>query len=205
MPNDITQNKFDEWTRGLNPRDARISLFEHIRNIPYAIIPALRDPVLGPVGLINENHGSCQPKHFLLYKYFEKLNIPVKLVSYHFRWSEQPIKYPPELKKIVGALPMPFHLATKAFINGKWVLVDVTYDLPLEKAGFPVTRNWDGVSDTKNAVIPVEEIIHDNLADRIAKDSANKAKFTEDQLKIYGQFIEKLNGWTEALRDEAGT
>jgi hypothetical protein len=64
--------------------------------------------------------------------------------------------------KLVNEMPMGYHLACKAYINEKWVLVDATWDLPLKRLGFPLNESWDGVSNTLNAVKPEEEITHEN-------------------------------------------
>jgi hypothetical protein len=75
---DIVQEAFAEWTKGLSGRDARISIFDHIRDIPYAVIPEISNPVDGPQGLLKGMKGSCTPKHFLLGRMFEMLQIPIK-------------------------------------------------------------------------------------------------------------------------------
>jgi len=157
----LVDEKFGHWARDLAPKEARIAIFEHVRDIPYAIIPELRNPVSGPPGLIEQNRGSCQPKHYLIAQSFAKLNIPTRLVTYVFKWDDSEIKYPADLKNIISRLPVSYHLACKADINGKWVLVDATWDLPLKKVGFPVNEKWDGESETINAVNSIKEIIHD--------------------------------------------
>jgi hypothetical protein len=56
---DIVQEAFAEWTKGLSGRDARISIFDHIRDISYAVIPEISNPVDGPQGLLKGMKGSC--------------------------------------------------------------------------------------------------------------------------------------------------
>jgi len=62
----ILDKKFSEWTKDLDHKEAKISIFNHIRNIPYAIVPEFRNPEVGTSGILDLNKGSCQPKHFLL-------------------------------------------------------------------------------------------------------------------------------------------
>lgn len=192
--------RFNAWTKGLASKEARISVFEHIRDIPYEIIPRFRDPKIGPGGLLELGKGSCIPKHYLLGIFFAKLGIPVKYVTYPFYWNDCPIKFPPELKKIVKDLPKSYHLNCKAHIEGKWVSIDATYDLSLEKAGFPVTRDWDGLSDTKNAVVPQEEIIHDTVEERVNFEAGQKSLYTENDKVLSDEFVIKLNHWLQDLR-----
>jgi hypothetical protein len=37
----IIDEKFNEWTKGRSPLDARINIYRQIRDIPYAIVPEL--------------------------------------------------------------------------------------------------------------------------------------------------------------------
>ena len=192
--------KFAEWTRSLPAKSARISIYQHIRDIPYAIIAELRDPKTGPSGLIKINKGSCVPKHFLLAAMFGELGLPVKYASYLFNWNDPAIKFPPALKKLVKNMPITAHLATKVNIDGRWILVDATYDLPLKKAGFPVNESWDGLSDTKNAVIPIEEVLHESLQERLSFAGKRVGGYTDKERSTYAEFTKRLNCWLEELR-----
>lgn len=193
-------DKLNDWIKGLGPKESRIAVFEHIRDIPYEIVPHLRDPAYGPSGLLKLHKGSCIPKHYLLGIFFTKLGIPVKYTSYPFYWKDCPIKFPLELSKIVKELPESYHLNCKAQIEKKWVLVDATYDLALEKAGFPVTRIWDGLSDTKNAVVVHKEIVHDSIEERANYEANQKMLYTEKEKTLSAEFAERLNQWLGELR-----
>lgn len=201
MDRAILDKKFLEWTKGLELEQVRISVFNHIRNIPYAIVPQFRDPEIGTSGILELNKGSCQPKHFLLATFFDRLNIPVKYVSYPFKWQNQPLKFPDNFKEVLNGLPLSYHLSCKAYIEYKWVLADATYDPPLAPAGFPVTEKWDGLNDTKNAVMPEEEIIHESLDERIAYESAQKSRYSPQEKLLSGEFVEKLNLWLKSIRE----
>lgn len=200
MSEDIILVKFDEWTRGLGAEEARIAIFEHVRDIPYAIIPELRDPLQGPAGILRLNKGSCQPKHYLLALLFARLGIPIKYVTYKFKWGDSPIKYPQELKELALRLPFGYHLASKAYINNKWILVDATWDLPLKKVNFPVNERWDGISDTTNAVIAKEEIVHETAQERVSYEAQKRSLYSEEEKSVSGEFIEKLNMWLDETR-----
>jgi transglutaminase-like putative cysteine protease len=200
MEDKFLDEKFAEWTRSLSAKSARISIYQHIRDIPYAIISGLRDPRTGPSGLIKMNMGSCVPKHFLMALMMGELGLPVKYVSYLFNWNDPAIKFPPALRKVAKNMPVTAHLAIKVNIDGKWTLVDATYDLPLKKAGFTVNESWDGVSDTKNAVVPVEEVIHESLQERLTFAGKRVGEYTDKERNAYAEFSKKLNYWLEELR-----
>ncbi|MFA5146626.1 MAG: hypothetical protein WC515_04555 [Candidatus Omnitrophota bacterium] len=196
----LIASKFEEWTKGKDPKEARISVFEHIRDIPYAIVPSLRDPAAGPSGLLKLCKGSCVPKHFLLGTMFGMLGISVKYATYTFSWDDPGVKYPPDLRALVKKMPITGHLACKALIDGRWVLVDATWDRPLAKAGFPVNERWDGVSDTANAVKYIKETVHESLEERIEYDGAVRGAFTAGEKAAYGEFIRRLNPWLDKIR-----
>ncbi|MCX5680483.1 MAG: hypothetical protein NTZ95_07595 [Candidatus Omnitrophica bacterium] len=201
MENNIVDDRFGEWTFGLDPSAARIAVFNKVRDIPYMIIPELRSPDAGPSGILGKNCGSCQPKHWLLAIYFKKLGIPVRYATYPFYWhTGNIIKYPPELRAMMKDLPITNHLAIKADIEGRWVLVDATYDLRLGEAGFPVNRNWDGVNPTLNAVHPLKEILHDTPEERVAYDVRTRESYTDKEKSALVEFVPKLNAWFESLR-----
>ena len=201
MNNDIVDKIFSEWTAGLDQKAARIAVFNKIRDIPYMIVPELRSPEAGPSGILEKTQGSCQPKHWLLAIFFKKLGIPFKYATYPFYWhAGNHINYPFDLKLIMKDLPVTNHLAVKANIDGKWILVDATYDPPLGKAGFPVNKSWDGVSPTHNAVHPLEEILHDTPEERVAYDNRSREIYTDTEKAALAEFVPKLNAWLESLR-----
>jgi len=152
----IVEEKFNEWTDGLDPLQARISVFRHIRDIPYAVVPAVMD-YRGYRNILKTGQGSCSPKHFLLCEMFHRLGLPVFYVVYPHRWAEIAKimgEYSERLEEMALALPVTRHLACKVEIDDRLVLVDATLDLPLQKAGFTVNAGWDGRSDMLLPVTP---------------------------------------------------
>lgn len=200
MDNDIVNVRFIEWTKGLDPVKARMSVFEHIRDIPYAIIPELRDPYTGPAGMLKLNKGSCVPKHFLLGLLFAKMGIQVKYASYLFAWDDKGVAYTPALRQLTKEMPITAHLAIKACIENKWVLIDATWDLPLRKYGFPVNVEWNGFIDCKNAVTPIKEIIHGTMDERVRYSDERRGSYTEREKKAYEMFTAQLNDWLARIR-----
>ena len=196
---EIILKKFDEWTRDRESREKRISIFEHIRDIPY-VVTDITDPVEGPVELLIQNKGTCSPKHFLLGIMYEQLGIPIKYVSYPFVWGNQKIDFPESLRERVHKLPMHYHIALKAYIN-RWVLLDCTWDPPLKKVGFPANETWDGITDTVNAVEPVKEVIHESIQERLDYLESH-LQHTEDQFNMVEEFFDELNAWIQKVRSE---
>lgn len=196
---DIVNRKLEELTKGLNPREARIKVFEYVRDMPYRIVKEFVDPLAGPAKVVANNMGSCSPKHFLLGVMFKKLGIPVQYVSCSFSWKDIGIEYPPELKELAMKMPIDYHLALKAYIDGRWVLVDCTWPLSLKEVGLTVNDNWDGISDTKNAVTTIEETIQQSAVERVKYVSEKTSSYTREDILIRNKFIEKFNEWLNSL------
>lgn len=164
----ILETKFHEWTGGKDTVQARVSIYEHIRDIPYAVVPELID-ARRYVDILRLDRGSCSPKHFLLCNMFQRLGLIVLFAVYPFRWGDRTDvldDYPQQLKKLAEGLPLSHHLACRVEVAGKLVLVDATLDTRLAKVDLPVNRHWDGFSDTMLPMTPCgnEEIYHPSEA-----------------------------------------
>ncbi len=164
----IVDEKFNQWVRGKDAVAARISVFEGIREIPYAVVPELIDA--GRYTEILElGRGSCSPKHFLLCDMFRRLGLPALFVVYPFRWGERAelvADFPERLLELANEMPLSHHLACRVEIDGHLVLVDATLDSALARAKMPVNLDWDGFSDTELPMTPLgpEEVFHPSEA-----------------------------------------
>ena len=166
--NAILDEKLREWTEGKDPVQSRVSIYERIRDIPYAVVPDLIDAERY-IDILTLGRGSCTPKHFLLCSMFQKLGLLVLFSVYPFRWGERAEvleDYPQRLVELSEGMPLSHHLACRVEIDGRLVLVDATLDLPLAGVDLPVNRQWDGFSDTQLPMTPcgTEEVYHPSEA-----------------------------------------
>ena len=154
----LVNQTFSEWTDGLDTHQSMISIFMHIRDIPYSLlpVPGMHDPVQAPALLLSHGSGNCAPKHYLLAAMYKKLNLSVVFATFPFVWNDPDIQYPPELRLLAARMPVAYHLACRVQIGCRWVLVDATWDRPLAHAGFPVNEHWDGYAETTCAVRPLK-------------------------------------------------
>lgn len=150
---------FEEWTRGRDPLQARIAIFERVRDIPYSILVPMTDPKTAPEQILARGRGYCGPKHYLLAALYRRLGLDVVYATFPFLWDDPVLRYPPELRSLSAAMPVAYHLACRVLISGRWVLVDATWDPPLARGGFPVNASWDGLSDTRCAVTPLRSAV----------------------------------------------
>lgn len=193
---DLISQRFREWTEGKDPLKARISIFERIRDIPYAVTLETQDSQKGPEAMLRTNGGSCQPKHYLLGEMFQRLGITIFYVVFRFRWDELEVDYPSHLRELAKRMPVSHHLACRAMLNDELVLVDATCDLPLERIGVPVNKHWDGFGSLVLPLHPLgeEELYHSS--ERLPQPSPF---FSE----IETEFFMGLNGWLEEVRANA--
>jgi transglutaminase-like putative cysteine protease len=155
----LVNEKFQEWTHGLDKRQRMISVFEHIRDIPYSLAVPMSDPKTAPEQILRLQKGYCGPKHYLLAEMYRRMGIDTVYATFPFLWNDPDLQYPPGLRKLATGLPVAHHLACRVRINDRWVLVDATWDRPLKRAGFPVNEHWDGYADTKCAVKPLKSAV----------------------------------------------
>jgi len=190
----ILDRTFRQWTAGRDPVQARIRIFEKVRDIPYAVIPDLIDAERY-ADILTLGRGSCTPKHFLLGSLFERLGLLVLFCVYPFRWGERAEvldDYPNQLLERCQRLPLGHHLACRVEINGRLVLVDATLDTPLARVDLPVNRSWDGFSDTMLPMTPCgeEEVYHPVEAFRM------QPHYDAESLAFY----DELNACLDAVR-----
>jgi hypothetical protein len=190
---DIVEEQFKQWVRGKSEVEARVIIFERIRDIPYAVIPELNDSERYP-DILRVRKGSCLPKHLLLCNMYQRLGLTVLYAVYPFRWDELEIDYPPKLRRLAKAMQPCRHLACKVDIDGRLVLVDATLDPPLERLGLPVNKKWDGKSDT---LLPIksgdgEEIYHPSEAYGLRSQPDEKALIFYNELNLLLDKVRRL-------------
>jgi len=191
--NELFEQKFREWTRGRSNLEARVSIYQRIRGIPYAVIPELVDGE-NYIDILKVGRGSCTPKHFLLGQMYQRLGLLVLYAVYPYRWDDSLFDYPPYLRRLAEALPVSHHLACRVDIDGELILVDATLDPPLEKVGLTVNKDWDGLSNTLLPMIPCgeEELYSPAEACHMRPDYDEKALIFYDALNAFFEKVRQL-------------
>ena len=189
---DLIGLNLKKWTNAKSGQEALIGIFNCIRDIPYSVLPELNDPQ-NYKRILELNAGSCTPKHLLMAEMYGRLGLDVLLVVYPYRWAEFEELYPPKLWKLAQLMPPVNHLACRVFLNGRYVLVDATIDLPLGSIGLPVNEHWDGESDTLLPVLPTgeEQIYHPSEAELMPPPDLDDTALT---------FYSGLNEYFERIR-----
>ncbi len=161
-----------------------IEIFEKVQKIPYRVCKFDENE-------INENIkcGDCRHKSALLYNLLTKEGCKVKKVIVIFDWKDLPI--PRRILSILKeSTTLWEHRIVRVKVHGESLYVDPTWPLELEKLGFPVTKNWNGLEDTKQVTegkIEFHDLENYKRPEKIVWDKEEAHKFAE-----------KLNEWMKS-------
>lgn len=158
-----------------------ISIFNSIRDIPFRIPLSLEDKSI-----------DCLTKHKMLFDALTNAGHKARFRICSFLWSDQ------KIPKEILAIPHDDkceHLYLEISLNNEWITLDATWDQKLKN--IMPTSEWDGKTNTKLAVTPIE--IYPPDEGREVVHSASEEAFLED-IRKSGKFYEALNNWLEENR-----
>ncbi len=203
MANDLLVETFRNWTSGCDALRARVTLFEHVRDIPYGY-PASRDP--GEV--LRQGRGSCSGKHYLLGALFRLLDLPVRHIVCTHRFNESPLAFPAPMQQMLRKNEIvDLHDYLQIQLGGEWIDVDATWPRSLREFGFAVNEEWDGKRSMLLSVVPEDLAVAERDPERLKEELLSK--LTPRQRTLRKQFLDALNAWitdlsAEAQRDSGG-
>ena len=162
-----------------------IALYRKVQAIPYTVCKFDEKE-------INESliAGDCRHKSHLLYILLIKSVFEVKKIKVIFDWKDLPLPHLLPLLKKSGTLRD--HDSLQVKINHRWTNVDCTWDSPLEKIAFPVTKHWSGKTDTLQVTTGKLEFFD---AKNYTKDK--RIKIIKEEAR---QFAEALNDYFNKIR-----
>src|SRR3989338_1541877 len=148
-----------------------IELFEKVQKIPYKVCIFKEDDISKDL-----KYGDCRHKAHLLNILLKQEGFEVKKIKVLFDWRDLPL--PKEIIEILEKSDTRWlHDSVKVKIGDEWIKVDCTWNPELEKVGFPVTKNWNGRSDTKQVTkekIEFFDLEEFNIKPNIIKEEAYK-------------------------------
>ncbi len=187
---------FTEWTQGLDPRRARVALFERVRDIPYCY-PASREPD----EVLRQGRGSCSGKHYLLGELYRRLGLRVRHMICTHRFNESPLPFPEEMQEMLRKDEIvDVHDYLQIEVDGVWADIDATWEKGLREFGFPVVDEWDGRSSMVLSVVAEEHAVVDGEPGRAKEEML--ATLSPRQRALRKRFLEALNGWMLELAQE---
>ncbi len=153
-----------------------IKIFKYVQKIPYRVCKFEKEKITYKL-----KYGDCRHKAFLLKTLLEKQGYEVMEIKVIFDWKDLPI--PKEiisiLKKSSTIWP---HDSLKVKIKNRWVKIDPTWNPELEKKGFPITKKWDGKTDTK-------QVTEGKLKFYKKEKYIKKNKINLDEAKMFAEIL----------------
>jgi len=155
-----------------------------------------------PETVLQKGKGTCQGKHLLLQACLDELRIKYKPVVCTFYYSEQGLKLPPNLIKIIkeGEWIHGHNFLKIQNFEGKFVDIDITWNRELKPYGFlcsPV--NWDG----KKPIIGMKKIVKRWDGINVEKIKSEIINSLNPELKERRhRFVKELVAWVEGINKE---
>lgn len=192
----LIDQKYSEWTAGLDPLRARIVLFERVRDIPYTY-PASRDPE----EVLRSGVGTCSGKHYLLGELYRRLGLNVRNAICSHRFNESDLPFPDFMQAMLRREEIvDMHDYLQLEVDGAWIDIDATWERGLREFGFPVIEDWDGATSMNLSVVPDEHVVVEGEAARAKEELL--AKLSHRQRTLRKQFLDAMNGWMSELAQE---
>jgi len=176
----------------LDPIGQRIAVFELVRRVPYRLTAWTGDPD----SLFNAEKGDCRHKAAAGRRLLNELGFQARQIVVVFDWANLPI--PPD---ILNLLPdtKSFHDSVEVRVDGRWVVMDPTWDPALKAAGFPIMTSWGGVGPTLEVTAARNPIVRfENLPKNV--DLYEYFQIGRPQRKRTQLFNRAFNAWLDRVR-----
>jgi len=151
-----------------------VKIFEEVQKIPYKVCKFEKKKIDKDL-----KFGDCRHKSYLLKQLLQKKGFEVKEIKVIFDWKDLPL--PKELLSILKKSSTVWpHNSLKVKVDNKWLKVDCTWNPRLEKKGFPITKSWDGKTNTKQVTEgKLKFIDKDKYTKKIKVDMDEARRFAE--------------------------
>jgi len=126
---------------GLSAAERRVSAFRLVQNVPYKLTSWKGDPD----SLFTLGQGDCRHKSAALLRLLRAWKFEARPLLVPFDWKDLPIPSA-VLEPLLETRGI--HDSVEVVVDGKFVLIDPTWDPALASAGFPVLTDWDGYGPT---------------------------------------------------------
>lgn len=184
-----------DWVPNQDKQQKIISLFERVRDIPYGQIGS-RDPI----DVYKQNKGTCSGKHMLLSALYRHIGVEVHDYLILHRFKDLPVSFPTNIQQILNDYDIVDpHNFIKIKVGDQLLTIDITWDLPMKKLGFPVVEKWDGKTNIPLAVVTKEEEIATDKP--IEKKKELLAQLPENIVNKRKEFLEEATIWIDQQRN----
>lgn len=182
--------KLKSCIKHLDHDDELIKTFEKVQKIPYKIKPFNGDKI--EENLEEPSEGN---KSELLKKLLKEKGYTVKGLQVIFDWKDLPIP-----KRILNILKKSstkqLHKIARVKVHGNYLYLDPTWPKYMEKLGFPVTKNWSGLEDTKQVTEGKLKFFKNRKIRNHKQEIFEKHGIKQDKKEL-DKFGQELNKWLE--------
>jgi arylamine N-acetyltransferase len=165
--------------------EERKRLFRLARDIPFRTALSIQDQGY-----------ACVAKPEILDRMLQTLGLESRHIICKFNWED--LGVPDDVLEHDHETPET-HEYLEVYLpeEDKWVKVDPNWDSKIQHPEIPIAE-WDGKTDTKLAVKPVETLSPEESKEFIEQDSTKEAR--KDYFKRNREFFKAMNQWLESLR-----
>ena len=193
MESELRRKIINELVGDIPLNEKIIKLFERVRDISYGSIGS-RDPK----DVYEKSKGTCSGKHELLKELYQELGIEVKDFIAMHKFNDLNVDFPDNIKEILNRTEIiDPHNFFKIKIDDNWITIDITWDKPLKRVGFPITEDWDGKSDMELCVVPIKIIEIENPIEMKKQKISELPEKVQKDRKL---FLNKLTEWLDTVR-----
>lgn len=174
-------------------REQLITLVQHVAHIPWGEGRTIEGV------LQTKRVGTCTGKHLVLQACLEQLGIPHRTVVCTFRWGEQGLMLPEDLRSILreGEWIHGHNFLQIQKEDGQWIDIDVTWDPPLKPYGFRTfPEHWDG----RTPFVGLDTLTERWDGADISLKQEWLKKLTPGEQERRERFLKGLFAWVSTLR-----
>ena len=145
--------------------------------------------------LVTKRVGTCTGKHLVLQACFDELGIKYRPVVCTFRWQDQKIRYPENIRKILAEGAWEHGHNFVQFENG--VELDITWNPELKKHGFlSLPDDWDGTE----SFIGIDKMVRRwNDAEILSMKKELIGSLSPEIMEIRERFLKALFEWVDTI------
>ena len=166
--------------------------FALVRDMPYRRASSRK-----PEAIIEEWRGTCSGKHYLLADIFREMGLESKVIMCTHRFTpENTGHFPPELRELVAASPVPdVHTYLRVNMAQGWTVVDATWPSSAGPLGMTVNREFTAGRDMTIACDPIETLPVPEGQDPQEFKEQVIQEFCGESSGVRDEFIEGMGRW----------
>ncbi len=172
-----------------------VDITKNVANIPWGDGRTINEV------LTTKKMGTCTGKHLLLKSCYDALGIVSRPVVCTFRWSDQTIQYPDNIKLFLakGEWEHGHNYLQVMTKDGNYIDVDVTFQPSLQKFGFKTfPERWNGITSTNLAF---DNIVRKWVGVDISSKKNELIESLSPELKVIREnFLSEFIKWAISLK-----